>query len=41
VFLLALDGLFADQPSMELLEQRTQLLAARFTSNVSKKRSHS
>jgi AcrR family transcriptional regulator len=30
VFLLALDGLFADQPSMEVLEQRTQLLAARF-----------
>jgi AcrR family transcriptional regulator len=41
VFLLALNGLFADQPSMELLEQRTQLLAARFTSNVSKKGSHS
>jgi AcrR family transcriptional regulator len=30
VFLLALDGLFADQPSMEMLEQRMQLLAARF-----------
>jgi AcrR family transcriptional regulator len=30
VFLLALDGLFADQPSMEVLERRTQLLAARF-----------
>ena len=30
VFLLALDGLFADKPSMALLEQRTKLLAARF-----------
>src|ERR1700747_3691925 len=30
VFLLALDGLFSDQPSMEVLERRTQLLAARF-----------
>ncbi len=30
VFLLALDGLLADQPSVEVLEQRTQLLAARF-----------
>jgi AcrR family transcriptional regulator len=30
VFLLALDGLFGDQPSMDVLEQRTQLLAARF-----------
>src|SRR5262249_8805701 len=30
VFVLALDGLLADQPSMEVLEQRTQLLAARF-----------
>jgi AcrR family transcriptional regulator len=30
VFLLALDGLLADKPSMEVLEQRTQLLAARF-----------
>jgi hypothetical protein len=30
VFLLALDGLFADQSSMELLVQRTELLAARF-----------
>jgi AcrR family transcriptional regulator len=30
VFILALDGLLADQPAMELMEQRTQLLAARF-----------
>jgi hypothetical protein len=30
VFFLALDGLFADQPSMEVLEQPTQLLPARF-----------
>jgi TetR/AcrR family transcriptional regulator, transcriptional repressor of aconitase len=37
VFLLALGGLFADQPSMEALEQRTQLLAARFAPRTSKK----
>lgn len=37
VFLLALDGLFADQPSMEVLDQRTQLLAARFAPPSSKK----
>lgn len=30
VFLLALDGLFADDPSAELFEQRVALLAARF-----------
>lgn len=30
VFVLALDGLLADQPSMEVREQRTQILAARF-----------
>lgn len=30
VFLLALDGLFTGRSSMEVLEQRTQLLAARF-----------
>jgi AcrR family transcriptional regulator len=30
VFLLALDGLLSDQPSVEVLEQRTQLLASRF-----------
>ena len=37
VFLLALDGLFADQPSMELLEQRTQLLVARFAPPLRRK----
>ena len=37
VFLLALDGLFADQPPIEVLEQRTQLLAARFAPRSSKK----
>ena len=37
VFLLALDGLLADQPSMEVLEQRTQLLAARFAPRSLKK----
>ncbi len=37
VFLLALDGLFADQPSMAVLEQRTQLLVARFAPRASKK----
>ena len=37
VFLLALDGLLADKPSMEVLEQRTQLLAARFAPRLSKK----
>ena len=37
VFLLALDGLFADQPPMEVLEQRTQLLAARFAPRSSKR----
>ena len=37
VFLLALDGLFADQPSMEALEQRTQLLVARFAPRSSEK----
>ena len=37
VFLLALDGLFADQPSMEVLEQRTRLLAARFAPRSLKK----
>ena len=30
VFLLALDGLFGDQPSTDVLEGRTKLLAARF-----------
>jgi AcrR family transcriptional regulator len=37
VFLLALDGLFADQPPMDVLERRTQLLAARFAPRSSKK----
>ena len=37
VFLLALDGLLADRPSMEALEQRMQLLAARFAPRSSKK----
>ncbi|MGA7633990.1 MAG: TetR/AcrR family transcriptional regulator [Terriglobales bacterium] len=37
VFLLAMDGLLADQPSMEVLEQRTQLLAARFAPRSMKK----
>ena len=37
VFLLALDGLFADQPSVEVIERRTQLLAARFAPRLSKK----
>jgi AcrR family transcriptional regulator len=37
VFLLALDGLFADKPSMEVLEQRTKLLVARFVSRSTKK----
>jgi AcrR family transcriptional regulator len=37
VFLFALDGLLADQPSMEVLEQRTRLLAARFAPRSSKK----
>src|SRR4029077_10326036 len=37
VFLLALDGLFADQPPIEVLEQRTQLLASRFAPRSSKK----
>ena len=41
VFLLALDGLLIDQPSIEVLEQRTQLLAARFAPRSSKKRARS
>jgi TetR/AcrR family transcriptional regulator, transcriptional repressor of aconitase len=41
VFLLALDGLLADQPAMELMEQRTQLLAARFAPRSSKKAARS
>ena len=38
VFLLALDGLLADQPSTEVLEQRTKLLAARFAPQTTKKK---
>ena len=41
VFLLALDGLFADQPSPEVLEQRTRLLAARFAPHSSEKATRS
>ena len=37
VFLLALDGLFADRPAMAVLEQRTKLLVARFAPRASKK----
>jgi TetR/AcrR family transcriptional regulator, transcriptional repressor of aconitase len=37
VFLLALDGLLADRPTIELMEQRTQLLAARFAPRQSRK----
>ncbi len=37
VFLLALDGLLADQPSTEVLEQRTKVLAARFAPPTRKK----
>jgi len=37
VFLLALDGLLADQPAMALMEERTQLLAARFAPRSAKK----
>lgn len=37
LFLLALDGLFADHPSMDVLEQRTKVLAARFAPSTAKK----
>ncbi|ATB44009.1 TetR family transcriptional regulator [Cystobacter fuscus] len=37
VFLLALDGLLADEPSNEVLEQRTKVLAARFAPQTRKK----
>ncbi|WP_044900849.1 TetR/AcrR family transcriptional regulator [Myxococcus stipitatus] len=37
VFLLALDGLLADQPPVDVLERRTQLLAERFAPKSSKK----
>ena len=36
IFLLALYGLFADHPSLEVMEQRAQLLAARFAPRSSK-----
>lgn len=35
VLLLALDGLLADDPTTEILEQRTQILVARFASHNS------
>jgi AcrR family transcriptional regulator len=38
VFLLALDGLFTDRPSMDVLERRTQLLAARFAPPTTRKK---
>lgn len=38
VFLLALDGLFADQPSMDVLEPRTRLLVARFAPPTTRKK---
>jgi AcrR family transcriptional regulator len=41
VFLLALDGLVADQPSLDVLEQRTQLLVARFAPRSPKKTARS
>jgi AcrR family transcriptional regulator len=41
VFLLALDGLLVDQPSMGVLEQRTQLLAGRFAPRSPTKRAQS
>ena len=41
VFLLALDGLLSDQPSMQVLERRTQILASRFAlARRRKERSH-
>lgn len=36
VFLLALDGLFADHPSTDVLEQRTRLLVARFAPSATR-----
>jgi AcrR family transcriptional regulator len=38
VFLLALDGLFVDKPSTEVLEERMKLLTARFAPCSTKKR---
>ena len=37
VFLLALDGLFVDKPSMEVLDARVKLLAARFAPRFTEK----
>ncbi|MGM4903341.1 TetR/AcrR family transcriptional regulator [Tardiphaga sp. 866_E4_N2_1] len=37
VFRLSFDGLFADQPSMETLEERTRILAGRFAPRPTKK----
>ncbi len=37
VFVLALDGLLADQPSVEVLEERTKVLAGRFAQSTKKK----
>lgn len=36
VFLLARDGLLADRPPLEVMKQRTELLAARFAPRASK-----
>lgn len=38
VFLLAFDGLLADQPSTAVFEQRTKVLAARFAPKTTKKK---
>lgn len=40
VFLLALDGLLADEPTTEVLERRTQLLVARFVVGTKTKEKH-
>jgi hypothetical protein len=37
VFLLALDGLLADEPATRVLEQRTELLADRFARSAREK----
>lgn len=37
VFVLALDGLLADEPSIEALEHRTRILATRFTQTTKEK----
>ncbi len=41
VFLLALDGLLADHPSLEALERRMRLLAARFATGPLEKEARS